>query len=426
MPNYTGNYGDIVTRGLKTLTSQTNIRQMAAGSKARSIIETHAKEMSNLSNLQDSNLKKTFLPTTYGQFLDHYGATVGLAKYPQRNSEATAADRVFRFFVRGGGTFGSINNSTGFTIPSGTRLTSPASVSVESSSLYVSVEDPNTIYDRSIHFVTTENVSVASVDTEIFVSAQSLTPGASGNLASPKMIKSHDFVNYDDYLGKSLLVENVKPVLNGMDEESPASFRYRISKEITAAEKANHIAITNAAISVPGVVDVVILPWEDGAGRFNVYIKSVSPAVSDRMIEDVQLAIDNVQAVGVIGYSRKPYEIGVEIDTTISFKSKYENETKQEIRNTVKVACSAFLNSMDLGQPLILQEFISELKQVDDRIASIGFNSITGFDAIFAWYPAKLADSGKRRERLIVESLILPPHARIITEDSISDPIRVV
>lgn len=426
MPSYVNAFGEVVTRGIKTLTSQTNIRQMAAGAKARSLIEVHAKEIDNLAILQDANLKKGFLPTTYGQFLDHYGATVGLSRYPQRNAEATANDRAFRFYVRGGGTFGSINNGSGFVIPAGTRLTSPASVAYEATSLYGYIEEPDTVFDRSIHYLTTEDVTAESTATEVYVGARASTPGAGGNLAAPKMIKTHSFTQYEDYLGKTLLCENIKAVLNGVNEENAASYRYRISKEITAAEKGNYTALTNAALSVPGVADVLIIPWEDGAGRYNVYVKSISSVVSDRTIDDVQTALDSVQAMGVIGYARKPYEIGIEIDSTVTFKSQLEDDVKAEIRAGMSVAIIQFLNSQALGQPLILSELVTEIKQTDSRIATVGFNKNTFFDGVFVWYPARLADGGRRRERLITDSLTIPVHARIIAESSITDPVRIV
>jgi uncharacterized phage protein gp47/JayE len=426
MPNYTGSFGEVVTRGIKSITAQTNIRQMAAGSKARSLIETHAKEIDNLSVLQNTNLKKAFLPTTFGQFLDHFGAMVGLSRYPQRTAEVLAQDRVFRFYVRGGGTFGSINNGSGFTISAGTRMTSPAAVVYEATSLYGYQEEPDTVYDRSIHYTITEDTPVASDDTEVFVPSKALTPGAGGNLAAPKMIKGHNFTNYDDYLGKSLLCENVKPVLNGVDAESAASYRYRISQALTASEKANYIAIYNAALSVPGVSDAIIIPWEDGAGRFNVYIKSTSSVVSDRTINDVQTAIDSVNAVGTIGFARKPYEIGVEIDSTITFRSDFKDDVKDEIKTGMEITAVRYLNSLAIGQPLILSDLVSQLKQSDNRIATVGFNEKTFFDAVFVWYPAKLAEAGRRRERLVADTLGIPVHARVIAESTIADPVRMV
>jgi uncharacterized phage protein gp47/JayE len=426
MPNFTGNYGEIVTRGLTSLTQNTNIKQVVSGSKARSVVETTAQEVENLATVQQTNLKKAFLPTTFGQFLEHFGTTVGLAKLPRRNAEALAEDRVFRFYVLGGGTFGSINGGSGFVIPAGVRLTSPASVVFEATAQYGYIEEPDTVYDRSIHYSMSEDAVVAAADTEVFVSAKALTPGADGNLAAPKMINSHSFTNYSDYLGKTLLVENVKPILNGAEEENITSYRYRISQEILASEKANYAAITSAALSVPGVADVIIIPWEDGAGRFNLYIKSISFVVSDKTLEDVQIAIEQVQGVGTIGYARKPYEVGIEIDSTLTFKTELNTETKDEIRRSTEIAIIRYLNSLDLGRPLILSQLVNELKQVDGRISTVGFNETTFFDSVSVWYPAKLADGGRRREKLIAKTVNIPQHARIIAEGSISDPIRIV
>jgi uncharacterized phage protein gp47/JayE len=425
MPNYVDSFGDVVTRGIGSLARQTNIRQAVAGSKARSLIEVFGKEIDNLSVLQDKNLAKAFLPTASGQFLEHLGATVGLTKYQARNAEVLAEDRVFRFYVRGGGTFGSINNNVGFTIPAGTRMTAPASVVSEASGIYIGIDDPDSIFDRSVHYTVTSDVSVASADQEVFVSAKAATPGSNGNLAAPKMVRTHSFTSYNDYLAQSLLVENVKPILNGINAETDISFRYRISQAITAAERANFTAIANAARSVPGVSDVLIVPMEDGAGRFNVYIKAISSIVSDKTVASVQNAIDSVCAVGTVGYARKPYEIGVEISTTITFRSNYSDELKSEIRTSVTSEIIRYLNSMPLGKSLSLSDLSKTLKSRDSRIATVGFNKTTLFDSVFAWYPAKLATNGRSRERLILETLAVPPHARIIAETSISDPVRV-
>ena len=69
---------------------------------------------------------------------------------------------------------------------------------------------------------------------------------------------------------------------------------------------------------------------------------------------------------------------------------------------------------------------MQELKGIDSRISSVGFNKTTFFDGVFVWYPAILADGGRRRERLITASVGVPLHARIMAEPSLSDPVRFV
>jgi len=426
MPDFIGNFGEVVSRGINELTGKTLIRHMTPGGTARAILEILGKEMENLSNIQDANLRKAFLPTTYGQFLDHFGATVGLAKYPQRNAEALSTDRVFKFSVRNGATFGSINAGNGFTISAGTILTSPASSSIEEASAYSDIDTPDSIGDRSVHFSTSTDVWCGPLETEVYVGAAGLTPGRDANLAIGGMVSSHNFVSYSDYIARSLLITNERPLLNGTDEETTASFRYRISKALTAAEKANNVAITNAVLAIPGVADLIILPYDDGIGRFNVYIKSISSVVSDKTVEDVQLAIDEVSAVGNKGYARKPYEVGIEIDSTLIYRQAYDADTKAQIRESLIVAAISYLNSLDLGQPLIASDLEAELRQVDNRILAVGNNRTTFFDSLFAYYPARLVEGGRRREKIISSTLVVPLHARIISETTISDPVRFV
>jgi len=46
--------------------------------------------------------------------------------------------------------------------------------------------------------------------------------------------------------------------------------------------------------------------------------------------------------------------------------------------------------------------------------------------SVFVYYPAKLADGGRRREKLITSTLVSPVHGRIIIEPNISDALRFV
>jgi len=426
MPEFVGTFGEILERELRGVVQTTPVRLTVAGSKARAILEASARETSNLGELMDLNIQRAFLPTSTGRFLEYFGAMVGIVKYPQRNAEVTSEDRALKLYTRFGTTFGTINGGSGFTVSSGTILTAPSVTTFEDTRGLDDTTAPDTAADRSIHYITTANVYCAADQTEAFLPAKAATGGLSGNLAAPGMIRTHTFTSYADNAGKSLLVTNTKPVLNGSDIESESSFRYRISKQITAVERANQTAISLAALSVPGVADIVIIPFEDGAGRFNLYVKSISSTVSDRLLLAVQESIDRVIAIGNIGYARRPYEVGIEIDTNVVYHGDLKETDKVEIRAALKANTINYINSLDLGQPLILRELSSNLRQVDSRVTAVGSNRTTLFDAVFGFWPARMTESGKRREKLISESIVVPAHARIIVEPSLSDPIRFI
>lgn len=424
MPNYIGNKNDVVSRGLKTLTTQTNIRQMARGGKARSIVETVGQEVENLSNLSDLDSKRVLLPTSYGKFLDNWGVTVGKGKLSERTAEVLAEDRVIKFYPRLGGTFGSINDNTTFIIPVGTIITAPQEVAQEAANIMSGIDEADSTFDRSIHYAVTQAVVCEYTASEAWVSAKALTPGRGGNLAAPGMLRTHSFEDYDNYLIKGLAVTNTQPILNGIEIESEASYKYRISKTITEAERANHTAIRLAALGVPGVADVMIMPFEDGAGRFNVYIKSISSVVSDTTVWAVQDAIDSVESCGNIGYARRPYEVGIEIRSTVTFRENYKESVKDEIRENLRIGALSYLNSMDMGSPINIQNMASDLKMIDGRVSLLGSNKTTEFDAIYIYYPARLADNGRRREKLLQGTIEVPAHTRIIAETSIDEPVR--
>jgi len=256
------------------------------------------------------------------------------------------------------------------------------------------------------------------------VSARSLVSGSLGNVASPGMLVSHSFTSYTSHFSRALRVTNINPILNGRDKEQDASLKYRLSQTITAAEAANNTAVARAVLEVPGVADYVVRPFEDGVGRFNVYIKSIASTVSDKIIEDVQAALDDIKAEGVVGYARKPFEIGIEISSRPIYSQEYNARDKAVIINNLTYAAMSYINSLDIGQPLALADLARELRSVDPRIITVGSNRLTIFDAVYVWYPTRLSTGGRRREMLIQNSVASAPNARIIIEPSIGTPIQ--
>lgn len=424
MPNNIGSYNDALSRGIRELTTKTPIRQMVSGGKARSILEVQAKELENASRLEELNQQKPFLPTTYGQFLQHLGTTVGLSQYGSFNAEALAEDQVVKFYTRLGGTFGSINDNADFTIPANTILTCPEEVAREASGAYIDIETPDTITNRSINYITSAPVYCSYTAKEAYASVKAMTPGSLGNLAAPGMLVKHNFASYSDHFSDSLLVINTKPILNGSDGEGEASFKYRVSKEHTAAERANDTALRMAALGVRGVADVVIVPFLDGPGRFNVFVKGISSIVSDRTILDVQKALDSVKATGCEGFARKPYEVGLELITTVSFRESLKAAIRDEILAQLESTATRYVNSLGIGAGLDIPTLARELSKIDSRVSSMGRNPTTLFDGVFVYYPARLAAGGRRREKLIQGTITVPPNGRLIMETSISDPVR--
>lgn len=424
MPEFTGNKADVVNRGIQTLTETSPVRQFNIGSKGRSVVETYAPEVQNLARLMDSHEEQCLFPTSSGRALSQWGVTSGVQRYESRNASVTAEDRIIRFSVSNGGTFGSINGGNSIVLPAGTYLTSPADVARELDAAYIGVNSPDSIRDRAIHFSLTTELVCASDKTEAWASARALTPGSDGNLTSPRMIRSHSYTDYSDYLNKSLVVTNVKPILNGSNPEGPDSYKYRISKAMTSAEKANLTALREAALKVGGVADVVIVPYEEGPGNVAIYIKGTSSIISDSTINEVQQACELVVAEGCYPIARRPYQVGIEIVSNLQYREDYKADIKAQIRQNLAVAAQLYINSLDLGPILSFDSMARSLRESDSRITAVGSNPTTKFDSVYAWFPARLASGGRRRERLIVPQFSVPMTARVVAEISLTTPVE--
>jgi uncharacterized phage protein gp47/JayE len=421
--NFLGTKGTIVRRGLDTLAHTTNIRQAASGGKARALLEIVGQEVENISILREDDLRKPFLRTSSGIYTDHFGNLTGVSRYLRRNAEVFLEDQAIRFSTRYGDTFGSINGGNDFTIPDGTRLQVPEEIVIEHLSDFYGSGDGTGPRAQGISYVLTGPVVCESDATYVYASARALTPGSNGNIAAPGMLVRHDFTGYLRSPSNLLVVSNTKPILNGLDEESQESYKYRISTAITDMERGNYSAILTAARSVPGVADASIIPHEGGAGQFTVYIKSISSFVSDKTIRDVRRQIEAVMSLGDVVQVKKPFEIGLEIASVLIYRDSYSDAVKAIIRRNLEIVAMSYINNGGLGQPVSLEDLANTLRSADNRILDVGSNEVTRFDSVFVYYPAKLAENLRRRERIITEVVFARPHSRILVENSIETPI---
>lgn len=415
---------DIFVRMISGLTSKTTINQMSEGGKARAILETVAVEVKNIANISQDRFQQVFITTATGASLKEKAAEYGLQLAGETNASVLDSDRVIKFYSRLGGNFGSINNGSGFTIPSGTILTASPSVSRIDVLDTTSSQDPNQMLSTAIHYSTSEDVYCDPSATEAWVTAEARTPGASGNLPSPNMLTQHSFVDYSGYLSQNLMVTNTGPILNGSEPETEGSLRFRTAKATTSSEAANESCIRNAGLKVPGVAELYVYPYQDGAGSFTVYLKSISSFLSDRSLADAEYSIKQKMAAGIHCAVKEPYIIGIELNSTITYDQVYSEAIKTQIRANLASAATTYINSLNLGATLDLKNLASELRSLEPRVRSLGSNNVTVFDNVYLYFPARFAPNQRRREKMTTVFLAVPLHARVIVERSISSAIR--
>lgn len=405
MPFIRREYSDILDSALRHLTQRTNITQLSPGAKARAVLEVVSRQISEQYQIFDANLANSLLSTASGQVLDLIGELVGLERLPPVTA-GTVVGSANVIFYTNESNFGAINNGGNIVIPKGTRIwTTPSAVGAE---------------DAVIYYVSQETTLLASANWQA-VPTEAAQQGNIYNVGQETLV-NHEFQNYADSLNGTLLVMNRAAITTGRDLESDSDFRYRISKQVTASERANETAIRLAALSVPGVADVETVAYVRGLGTYGVYIKSLDARVSDDLVEAVQQAVDQVQSYGNRGFALKPREIGIEMDLTLTMRETVTVRTQNDLARTVVGVVYDYVNNLDIGEDFIVNEVVQRVMEVDDRIKNVG-SANKPIDTLKIWKTSRTADN--RVRYTLTGDYTANFDDKVLIEYSIDNPVRV-
>lgn len=405
MPLNYKSYEEILQNALDILTGFTNITQLTPGAKARSLLEAVSQEIGVLAQSFDLELAEAFIRTATGDSQDFIGELLGTPRLEAQKAEVTAASTNIKFNVISG-TFGDINDTQDIIVPSGTTISADTRIGVN---------------DESIQLVTTEDVTLPAASTEVYVSAISVGTGSRYTIGANK-INSHTFTNYTDLANGTLRITNVDGISGGTDRETDNNYRYRLSQSVLASEAANETAIRLATLSVAGVANVVMVPYDRGTGSFSVYIKSIYPVVSSTLIDQVQSAIVGTQAYGNKGIARSPKNIGIEMTITINYREALTQEDKDNIVLAVDEALVFYINNLEIGEDFIFQEVVQRVLEVDSRIKNIG-QPQKPFDEIYFYRDSRLSDN--RIRNTLISDYTANSDERVLVEYTISSPINI-
>ena len=396
---------EIIDAALRQLTVQTIITQLAPGSKARALLEIVSRQLSQQYQIFDTNLANTFVSTARGEALDLIGELVGLERLPPVTAGTIIGSQNVIFYTEDVN-FGAINGGAPIEIPKGTRVWStPSAVGS----------------DDSIIFLVSQLTTLPASQVEFAIPVEATQQGEVFNVGQDTLT-NHDFQGYLLSEDGTLLVRNRAAITNGRDIESDADFRFRISRQVTASEMANETAIRLAALSVPGVADVEIVPYVRGLGTFGVYVKSLDARVADDLVEAVQEAIDIVQSLGNRGFSLKPKEIGVEMDLTLTMRETVTVNDQNDIARTVVNAVYDYVNNLNIGEDFIVNEVVQRVMEVDERIKNVGVAN-KPIDDLKVWVTSRTADN--RIRYTLPGDYTAEFDEKVLIEFSLENPVRV-
>ena len=356
----------ILAEARKRLIENTDVTNQNPGGTARAILEVVAGSQGKQYSDLAFNLNQAFVSRAIGENLDLIGVLLNII----RGDASRAVDNTFKNFkfqidpatqFSGSDIAGIINDwlnqqgrsssfvtATTFTIPAGTTINNRGGAP----------------------YVTTEDAIFGASDTEIFVTVMSTVTGLVGNVG-PGALNSHDIAREHEEFGvvqNIILADNLLPISNGRNVEDDESYRFRIINEALASRKANLTAVRLAALSVPGVSDVIIRNFSRGVGTFSVFVLSTDPVVSTGTLNAVKAVISEAAAAGIRAEALAPIYRGLEMTVSIEFFPDIGQNQRNDIKADAKRAVIDYVNNIDMGAGFVVNRAIQTVLDLTDQI----------------------------------------------------------
>lgn len=382
------------------LQQNTNITRLSPGGKARAIIDIVRELLGEAYSEVDLVMAKAFISAASGQFLDLIGILLAEPRYTWSSASTDEIAQTIKFYVDSG-TFGDINSDNTIHIPRNTVISTGAN-------------------STGVRYRILSEISLRPTANSVWASAEAANPGTDYNVGSEELIY-HDFTDYTDYLNETLKVKNVHPIANGKDFESDTNYRYRLSLKVLDAEAANETALRLAALSVPGVADVIMKKNYRGIGTYGIIVKSISPTASTLLIENVTQRVLRKAGFGSIAFVKAQKEVGYALKTRVWCRKKLTNDELDDIESSMEISIRDYVNGLDLQEPLLVDRMISVLYEISTAIDGFG-TRVSPIDESWIYKPSDLEDN-RRPERLIGDYTPVTEDERVIIEPTLSSPI---
>lgn len=397
----TENRNAIVSRVLRNLVSNSPIAALTPGSATIALLEGLANEIASTTIESFNNILNSYLPNASGDMLDFIGKIYGLTRKGPQQIESSSSDTVMRFFVSNG-TFGNINSGTGFTIPTGVKIT---------------VTGNTTFALASPVFVTTEAVLVSDGDTEAYVGVRSISDSGSRTI-SPKTATLHDFVGYTDANKRLLRVEN-RFSLSEVAGETDSNLRFRITQVQQTLATSNLAAVRLELLTHPQVNTVSISENTDGAGSFTAYILGNSPFLPQSQLDFLKSRVLIVKAAGIRAFVEEVEFIGLSMDIELTYETNTLQSDKAIAEIAVNNRITSFLGLRQIEEAISRADLIREALTASNKIKGVKIPNL------LFWRTSKLEET--RFSTLLKESQdeIIPKSNQVIILEPVVNAVNV-
>jgi uncharacterized phage protein gp47/JayE len=392
------------SESISELLDSTNITRTTPGSKARSMLQVFNRKLNKAYQDFDINFLRTFLPFAQGRFLDYIGDMLNVPRLGGSRATVTTGSQLFKVTVKTTNlitTFGDLNNGNDILLPVGTVFSTLP-------------QNEGVVYKLS------EAIVLSASSNEAFLSIEAVKDGSFSNLSANTL----RFTTFADYAsGTGLVFSNPGVINTGQEIESDTNYRFRISNQSLSAEAANQTALRLALLVIPGVSDLVAIPYSRGIGTFDYLIQTIIPNTPDPVIQACQSAINFVQGHGIDGRAVRPRLTGMTFTLSVTWRNDASASDREAIKRNIVTAIQDYVNNLKIGEEFIYNELIQRILDVDTKIKNIG-TANKAIDEIFVYRESKLKDN--LLKELLIADYSPEEDERVIIEESVLTPVIIL
>lgn len=352
---FTRDYDDLYKSIYQDIVENTPITNMGESSTARAIAETVARRISELHSSINVSLSSAYLSTATGEYLDRIGELHGVTR--RHAMRAYSGESNFRFYI---------DPATGYTVTDLINIATGSGASI--GQITINKSTTVTTIDEDTVYTTTEDATLTNDG--VYVSVVAGGTGEDYNVGPGGLVKHNIASNQLNLysVASYILCTNDEAVETGSNYESDRDYRARIARARLSNAGGNEASIRNAALSVPGVSDVILNKFSEGVGTFNMVVMTEYPIASTAILNAVNEAVTQVASYGSRAIVSTPEYLAIELKVKLYFQPTATAEDQDNIKRSARRAVIDYTNNLPVGGDWVVNEVIQRTMDTSDLI----------------------------------------------------------
>jgi uncharacterized phage protein gp47/JayE len=325
------NFGQLTSNFKKSLEERTGVNNFNSDSTARSIYLPFVNELSRINSENRRAFESLQIETARGKDLEVIAANYGLSRLTATYAETTSFDKNFAFVCES--SFGEINGGNSIEIPAGTKI---------------KMNEGST---NSIVYQVVSPVTLAPGNSYQYASVRSLTAGSGSNVAANSLVVL-DFSDYTNSASKSLKCTNAYAILNGRNNESDDSLRFRIVNQYASLVKDSEDSLMLRSLEVPGALDIRIMPNYYGIGTVGIFVFGSGYKSNNSLLAEVKRKVNTIAAPGVRYEVVPGITVYLDIELSVYINENTTAEQEEIIRRSIERSLKLAINAENTSQEI--------------------------------------------------------------------------